>query len=85
MLAHILWFRHPVAARRQPARDRTLCQTLHHMLLSDPDLFDPLPLQFSDLLTLLTHRDAVTRNQENALCEVDTDYSNFGHRCSFLL
>ena len=29
---------------------------------SDPDLIDPLPLLFSDLLTLPTYRDVVTRN-----------------------
>ena len=34
---------------------------------SDPDLIDPLPLLFSDLLTLPTHRDAVTRNLRYAI------------------
>jgi len=34
---------------------------------SDPDLIDPLPLLFSDLLTPPTHRDVVTRNLRYAI------------------
>ena len=34
---------------------------------SDPDLIDPLPLLFSDLLTFLTHQDVVTRNLRYAI------------------
>ena len=34
---------------------------------SDPDLIDPLPLLFSDLLTLPTYRDAVTRSLPYAI------------------
>ncbi len=33
----------------------------------DPDLIDPLPLLFSDLLTPPTHRDDVTRNLRYAI------------------
>ncbi len=35
--------------------------------LSDPDLIDPLPLLFSDLLTPPTYRDVVTRNLRYAI------------------
>jgi hypothetical protein len=34
---------------------------------SDPDLVDPLPLLFSDLLTPPTYRDVVTRNFRYAI------------------
>ena len=68
LLRRLIQPRAGMAMRGSEADQQTeLVGSSTNTAFSDPDLVDPLPLLFSDLLTPPTHRDVVTRNLRYAI------------------